>query len=189
MTIKDQIKDEKLQYDINKEAAKISALSSGKIDKYEYLTGEEILPSNQQQIIEQDKFTYSPLGKAFEKQIKTIEGQRKKQVDALADLKPKETKSIEAKPDEYSVYFLNRLAKIRESSEPIDFNNLIYFYKGNTAPIKSIDFKGPLHIFKSIHNGDKTLEDIEEEEIKFKKYLGNIKQGNLKQISEEQKKQ
>ena len=50
--------------------AKISALSSGKIDKYEYLTGKEILPSNQQQIIDQAKFTYSPLGKAFENQIK-----------------------------------------------------------------------------------------------------------------------
>ena len=45
---------------MNREAAKISALSSGKIDKYEYLTGGEILPSNQQQIIEQAKFTYSP---------------------------------------------------------------------------------------------------------------------------------
>ena len=47
MTINDQIRDEKLQYDINREAAKISALSSGKIDKYHYLTGEDILPSNQ----------------------------------------------------------------------------------------------------------------------------------------------
>ena len=74
MTINDQIRDEKLQYDINREAAKISALSSGKIHKYEYLTGEDILPSNQQQIIEQAKFTYFLLGKAFEKQIKTIEG-------------------------------------------------------------------------------------------------------------------
>ena len=83
MTIEDQIGDEKLQYDINREAAKISALSSDKIDKYEYLTGEEILPSNQQQIIEQAKFTYSPLGKAFEKQIKAIEDQGKQQVDAL----------------------------------------------------------------------------------------------------------
>ena len=75
MTINDQIWDEKLLYDINREAAKISALSSGKINKYEYLAGEEILPSNQQQIIEQAKFTYSPLGKAFEKAIKTIEDQ------------------------------------------------------------------------------------------------------------------
>ena len=44
---------------------KISALSSGKIDTYEYLTGEEILSSNQQQTIEQAKFIYSPLGKTF----------------------------------------------------------------------------------------------------------------------------
>ena len=77
MTIDDQIKDEKLQYDINREAAKRSALPSAKIDKYEYLTGEEILPSNEKQIIEQAKFTYSPLGKAFEKQTKTIQDQGK----------------------------------------------------------------------------------------------------------------
>ena len=78
MTINDHIIDEKLQYDINREAAKISALSSGEIYKYEHFTGEDILPSNQKQIIEQTKFTYSPLGKAFEKQIKTIEDQGKK---------------------------------------------------------------------------------------------------------------
>ena len=58
MTINDQIRDEKLQYDINIEASKISALSSGNIQKYEYLTVEDILPSNQQQIIEQAKFTF-----------------------------------------------------------------------------------------------------------------------------------
>ena len=92
MTINDQIRDEKLQYDTNREAAKISALSSSKIHKYEYLTDEDILPSNQQQIIEQTKFTYSPLGKAFEKQIKTIEDQGEKQVKALEDLKLKEQK-------------------------------------------------------------------------------------------------
>ena len=67
MTINDQIKDEKLKYNINREAAKISALLSGKLHKYEHLTGEDTLPSNQQQIIEQTKFTYSPLGKAFDK--------------------------------------------------------------------------------------------------------------------------
>ena len=83
MTIDDQIRDKKLQFDIKREAAKISALSSNKIGKYEYLTGEEILPSNQKRIIEPAKFTYSPSGKAFEKQIKTIEGQGKKQVEAL----------------------------------------------------------------------------------------------------------
>ena len=98
MAINHQIRDEKLQYDINREAAKISALSSGKIQKYEYLTGEDILPFNQQQIIEQARFTYSPLGKAFQKQIKTIEDQGQKKVDALENLKLKEeTKPIEDK--------------------------------------------------------------------------------------------
>ena len=92
MIINDQIRDEKLQYDINREAGKISALSSDKIHKFEYLTGEDILPSNQQQIVEQAKFTYSPLGKAFEKQIKTIEDQGKKRVKALKLLEPKEPK-------------------------------------------------------------------------------------------------
>ena len=87
MTINDHIRSIKLQYDINREPAKISALSLGKIHKYEYLTGENILPSNQQQIIEQARFTYSPLGKVFENQIKTIEDQGQKQVQALNTLK------------------------------------------------------------------------------------------------------
>ena len=56
---------------------------SGKIDKYKYLTDEEILPSDQSRIIEQAKFTYYPLGKAFEKQIKTIEDQGEKQIKTL----------------------------------------------------------------------------------------------------------
>ena len=88
MTIDDKIKDEKLQYDINREAAKISALSSGKIDKYEYLTGEERLPSDQSRIIEQATFTYSPLGKQIEKQIKTIEEPGKNKLN-LQNLLPK----------------------------------------------------------------------------------------------------
>ena len=85
MRINDQIRDEKLQYDINREAAKILALASGKIHKCEYLTRQNILPSNQEQITEQAKFTYSPLGKSFEKQIKTIEDQREKQIKAIQD--------------------------------------------------------------------------------------------------------
>ena len=84
----DKTRDEKLQYGINREATKISALSalsSGKIDKYLFLTDEEILPSYQSRIIEQAKFTYYPIGKVFEKQTKTIEKQRKKQMDAITN--------------------------------------------------------------------------------------------------------
>ena len=105
MTIDDQIEDDKLQYDINREAAKISALSSGKSDKYEYVTGKEMLPSNQKQIIEKAKFTYSPLGKAFEKQTE-------KQVNALKSLnisdKKNELKQIE---DVFSQNLFNDLIR------------------------------------------------------------------------------
>ena len=76
MAINEQIRDEKLQYDINRKAVEVSALSSSKIDTYEYLIEKEILPSNHQQIIEQPKFTYSPLGKVFEKQLKVKEKDR-----------------------------------------------------------------------------------------------------------------
>ena len=142
MSINDQIRDEKLQYDIDREAVKISALSSGKIHKYEYLTGEDILPSNQQQIIEQAKFTYSPLGKAFEKQIKTIEDRGKKQVDALKNLKPiKQSKaityddddnddddvddeSLEQKKETYNKILDEKLDEIQELSRETDYKTL-----------------------------------------------------------------
>ena len=80
---------------------------SGKIDKYEYLTGEEILPANETRIIEQAKFTYSPLGKAFEKQMKTIEDQRIKQVEALKALKPEENQKLET----IEIFFSKRFLK------------------------------------------------------------------------------
>ena len=63
MTTDDKIRDEKLQYGINREAEKLSALSLGKIDRYEYLNDEEILPFDISRILEQATFTYSPLGK------------------------------------------------------------------------------------------------------------------------------
>ena len=70
----DKTRDKKLQNYVNRETAKISALSYEQIDKYEYLTGEEILPSDQRRVIEQVRLVYSPLGKDFEKEAKRIEG-------------------------------------------------------------------------------------------------------------------
>ena len=67
-----------MQYEINREAAKISALTSGKIDKYEYRTVEEIIPADQRGVIELAKFAYSPSENTFEKQTKIIEEQGKK---------------------------------------------------------------------------------------------------------------
>ena len=99
MTNDNKVRKEKLQYDINSESAKISALSCGKIDKYEYLTGEEILPSDQRRVIEQAKFTYSPLGKTFERQIKAIEDQGEKEIKALEEYGKQLVKSsVEKEP-------------------------------------------------------------------------------------------
>ena len=133
MTINDQIRDEKLRHDINREVAKISALSSGKIDKHEYLTGEDILTSNQQRLIEQARFTYSPVGKAFEKQIKTIEDEGEKQVDALKKLKPKkQTKAITYKSDDdntliskeiYDEILEERMDEILKMRREINYSN------------------------------------------------------------------
>ena len=144
MTINDQIRDEKLQYDIKRKAAKISALSSVKIDKNEYLTAKEILPSNQQQINEQAKFTYSPLGKAFEKQIQTIEDQGGKQTKALEELKPKEqTKAVEGKSNNQSraaIIFddiINKRKKIlNELYENVDTNKLYFGYLDPTQDVR-----------------------------------------------------
>ena len=164
MTINDQIRDEKLQYDINREADEISALSSGKIHKYEYLTGEDILPSNQQQIIEQAKFTYSPLGKTFEKQIKTIEDQIQKQVDASKDLKPKErTKSIEDKSNNQSkatIIFNDLINKnkiiiiiiiMSELHDNVDYN-LKFEYAGPTKDVIFYEYMDSKELFDKIKN-------------------------------------
>ena len=144
MTINDQIRDEKLQYDIKRKAAEISALSSAKIDKNENLTAKEILSSNQQQINEQAKFTYSPLGKAFEKQIQNIEDQGEKQIKGLEELKPKEqTKTVEGKSNNQSraaIIFddiINKRKKIlNELYENVDTNKLHFGYVGLTQDVR-----------------------------------------------------
>ena len=136
MTINDQVRDEKLQFDINREAAKILELSPGKIQKYEYLTGEDILPPNQQQMIEQAKFTYSPLGKVFGKQIKTIKVQGEKQAKALENLRDQEKQVDNIRIIKISYYiqknekflriFEKRVNKIEDLTKTIDGNNLIF---------------------------------------------------------------
>ena len=158
MTIEDQIKDEKLQYDINREAPKISALSSGKIDKYEYLTGEEILPSNQQQIIQQAKFTYSPLGKPFEKQIKTIEGQEKKQLKAIQDNKQlvnintddyKDKLLLSKEREIFKDIYNKRLDKIEEMNNEIDYDDLDYVVLSSDMEYKFSVEKDPISLLNA----------------------------------------
>ena len=185
MTIEDQIKDEKLQYDINREVAKISALSSGKIDKYEYLTGEEILPPNQQQIIQQAKFNYSPLRKALEKQIKTIEDQGKKQVKAIQynkqivnkdDYKDKLLLSKERKI--FKDIYKKRLDKIEELNNKIDYDDLDYVvFKSNMEYNFSIE-KDPITFLNDIKKGETSLEEAKNRQKKYLHYLNIIRKGN-----------
>ena len=169
MTINDQIKDEKLQYNINREAAKISALSSGKIHKYQYLTGEDILPSSNQQIIEQARLTYSPLGKAFDKQIKTIEDQGKKQVDALNTLNLIIMKKLQIKNEniipksasasDEAKEEINRILKVEKN---VDREKLVYDSGKYTYDFRMFNtirtFGGDLY------EGKITLEEADEDQ-------------------------
>ena len=153
-------------------------MSSGKIHKYEYLTDEDILPSNQQQITEQAKFTYSPLGKAFDEQIKTTEDQGKKQVDALKDLKlKKQTKAITYKSGDddnapiskeiYDEILEGRMDKILKMSRKTNYSNLVYDFKGPTSSINFAIFGGPMYTYIQLKNGEKTLQQVEEEQKCF----------------------
>ena len=169
MTIDDKIRDEKLQYDVNREAAKILALSSDKIHKYEYLTGENILPSSNQQIIEQARFTYSPLGKAFEKQIETIKDQGKKRVDALNTLKSDNNKKIEIKNEDIipesaftSDEAKEELNKILKIEKNVDREKLVYDagkHKDDFRKFNKIRTFG-----EDIYNGRITLEEADEDQ-------------------------
>ena len=173
MTIEDQIKDEKLQYDINREAAKISALSSGKLDKYEYLTGGEILPSSQQQIIQQAKFNYSPLGKVIEKQIKTIKDQGEKQVVALESLKASDKKLPSAKDfipiKNLNPEIINEIEKIEEIEKKVDRNKMAY--KGTNKTYHFRNFKTVRTFGDEIRNNVISLDTINIEQTNLLSYI------------------
>ena len=181
MTIEDQIKDEKLQYDINREAAKISALSSGKLGKYAYLTGEEILPSNQRQIIEQAKFTYSPLGKAFEKQTKTIKDQGKKQVKAIQDNKQlvninkddnykdtyKDKLLLSKEREIFKDIYNKRLDKIEELNNEIDYDNLHYVISYKNIEYNFSIEKDPISLLNDIKKGEISVDEAKDRQKNY----------------------
>ena len=176
MTIEDQIKDEKLQYDINIEAAKISALSSGKLDKYEYFTGEEILPSNQQQIIQQAKFNYSPLGKAIEEQIKTIKDQGEKQVVTLESLKASDKKLPAIKDfiptENLNPEIINEIKKIEEIEKKVDRNKMVY--KGTNKTYDFRNFQTIRTFGNEIRNNVISLDTANMEQANLLSYINDF---------------
>ena len=184
ITIEDQIRDEKLQYNINREAAKISVLSSRKIDKYEYLTVGEILPSNQHQIIEQAKFTYSPLGKAFEKQTKTIEDQGKNQIEAIQDNKKqlaninKDYKKKLLLSKEREIFkndYNERLDKIEELNKKIDYNNLRYIVETTGEDFEFDKSEGSLEFLNDFKTGKISLEEAKNLQQNYEEYLKKMR--------------
>ena len=176
MTIEDQIKDEKLQYYINRKAAKISALSSGKLDKYEYLTGEEILPSNQQQLIQQAKFNYSPSGKAIEKQRKTIEDEGEKQVVALESLKASDKKLPPIKDfipmENLNPEIIKEIKKIEEIEKKVDRNKMVY--KGTNKTYDFRNFKTIRTFGNEIRNNVISLDTANMEQANLLSYISDF---------------
>ena len=147
-----QIKDEKLQYHVNGEATKIWALWSGKIDKYEYLTCEEVLPSNQKQTIEQ--------AKAFKEQIK-------QQVKAIKDLnisdKTNELIQIEVIFPQNILNDLNsnKLWKIIELEDSIELGKLNYKnYDSNIVFLITIFLRDKYANGLSIEKDDNELNNL-----------------------------
>ena len=187
MTVEDQIRDEKLQYDINREAAKISALSSGKIDKYEYLTSEEIFPSNQQQIIEQAKFTYSPFGKVFQEQTifqeqlknmeKTNKSNSRQKKSPIKSIE-KFTYDINDSPivlKEKEIY--NKLTeesfeKINNLHKKVGINKLVLKYKCNTLDEDFSKFDNALDLINKIRDGEISLSEAKDEQANLKSSMG-----------------
>ena len=161
MTINGQTRDEKLQYDINREVVKISALS---------------------------------LGKAFEKQIKTIEDQGKKQVDALKDLKPKEqTKPIEDKSNNQSkatIIFndlINKRKKLMsELYDSVDYNNSKFEFVGPTKDVSFYEHMDSKELFNAIKNNWIKFSEVKNEKNNFLNKLNEVKIGNkiIKQKSD-----
>ena len=166
MTTNDPIRDEKLQYDINRKAAELSALSSGKIDKYEYFTGEEILLSNQQQIIEQAKFTYSSLDNTYDNEDTPLISKQKEIFNELADKK---------------------IEEITNLGKQVDPDDLLYSYKGNTADAKFNQFDNASSLLDKIRDAKISLADAKNDQEKFKSNLNEIKKGK-KNIDQKRKK-
>ena len=176
------------------EAAKISALSSGKIDKYEYLTSEEILPSNQQQIIEHAKFTYSPLGKAFGKQTKAIEHQGEKLIKSIQNKSIEKIKKYSDYDNDYKKELLlskereifrdiynDRLEQLQLARDNVDYNNLNYEVITSGDKYEFDGLKDPLVFLKDFKEGRISIQEAKNIQKEFNKPLNFIRKRNKNQ--------
>ena len=205
MNINDKIRDKKLQDDINS-ATKTSALSSCKMDKYEYLKGKEIFSQKQHRIIKQAKSTYSLLRKALAKQVKTIGQQGEQQRESTDEqgekqlLAPnenirkdgdnglptynrdKDRDSLDKKVIEE--IYERRIDRINKIDRQINFNTLVYRYKsGSRLDFRSIT--NPRKLFDEIKSGKIPPIDARSQKSFLETNLGNIRK--IRNKSEQQK--
>ena len=144
------------------------------------------MPSNQQQIIKQAKFTYPPLGKAFEKQTKTIKDQGEKQIKAIQDKSP--IKSIEKftydindspivlnKKEIYNKLTEKSFEKINNLEKSVDIDQLVFKYKGNTPEEDFSKFDNALDLINEIRDGEISLNEAKSEQAKLNSSMGKIK--------------
>ena len=172
----DKIKAEKVTHDLGQESAKISALKSGNIDKYEYLTGQEVIPTGQAAALAHAKFEYSPLGKAFEKQVKTIKEQGEKQVKAIENsLVP-----IQERPKtDFSHLPPNQIRKAMEDRYR-EIQNLEGQIEGDLKYSEEHDLSGVMSgpvLIRELYLGNTSLHEAEAEQSKLLGKLSNLKKG------------
>ena len=204
MTVTDQIKilnrkikQNEAQYDLDREAAKISALSSNNLDKYEYLTGEDLglKPST----VEQAKFEYSPLGKIFNKglseedrkeglfkRIKNIEGKNEEQLKAIEDQGKKQLEEIKninigSKPLKTISFFsaISDEAKklmnnIKQTDDWLETAQLICTKTDGKTKYNSNKFTFPLKFTSKIYRRDLTLQKAEDNHQELKILINKL---------------
>ena len=161
----------------------MSASWSEKIDKYEYLTGEEILPPDQRRVIEQAKFTYSRLQKAFEKQTKTIEEQGEKKIKATEENKkqlynkqPGNNELLLSKVREiFKNIYNERLDKIDELSKTIDDGELKLIISSSNTETNFSELKHLVAFLDSITKLKISIEEVRHKQEQFNRYLDKKK--------------
>ena len=174
------------------EKYQLSALSSGKTDKYEYLTGEQILPPDKRRVIEQAKLAYFPLGKAFGKQIKTIEEEDKNQIKVIKDHGKQFAESNEKillsteivhhlmNKEKFNKLVEEKYYEFQNLKEKINPNNLIYNYKteGKISTDFS-DYQNPIDIFINLSDGNVNPREVLKNQIEFKSDIDEIKKKKI----------
>ena len=182
MIIDNQIEGEKIQNDVNREPAKIAALSSRKIDKYEYVTGEEIFPSNQKQIIKQ------AFGESFWKTNKSNwRSRKKKQIKAIEDNKKQLTNTnandyknelwISKEREIFKNIYNKKLDKIEKLANKFNYDDLKYVTESSAIETDFSVKANPVYFFNNVKTNKITIEKTKASPEDFTKYLNIIRKG------------